>query len=153
MKAARRASLIAVLPLIGRRAARDFAADDPVFGGITGHRPSGMRIEGLLVAPLLDQKDMLVVVLWQHQIKLNAAVIAARALRMPAHQIEELTAMLSFYLKIDDDHDLTHRRSLSARLWGIIAPSAAPRQAREPKPAGDPTMAYDALRTIMPIAG
>src|SRR5271169_1049085 len=122
MKAARRASLIAVLPLIGRRAARDFAADDPVFVGITRHRPFGMRIEGLLVAPLLDQKDMLVVVLWQHQIELQAAVIAAGALRMPAHQLEELTAVRWFHLEVDDDHDLTHRRSLSARFWGIIAP-------------------------------
>src|SRR5271169_1475363 len=38
-------------------------------------------------------------------------------------------------------------------ILGIIAPTAAPMQARVPRLAGDSTMAYDALRTIMPIAG
>src|SRR5271168_3804719 len=38
-------------------------------------------------------------------------------------------------------------------ILGIIAPTAAPMQARVPRLAGDSTMAYDALRTIMSITG
>jgi hypothetical protein len=38
-------------------------------------------------------------------------------------------------------------------ILGIVAPYATLRQAPVPRTAGDSTMAYDALRTIMPIAG
>src|ERR1700719_4936277 len=90
----RSAKPMAVLLLIGRRAARDFAADDPVFVGVTRHRPLRVGIERLLVAPLLDQKDVLVVVFRQHQVELQAAAITARALRVPAHQVDELATVL-----------------------------------------------------------
>src|SRR4051794_15468098 len=75
----RSAKPMAVLLLIGRRAARDFAADDPVFVGGARHRPLRVGIERLLVAPLLDQKDVLVVVFRQHQVELQAAVIGESA--------------------------------------------------------------------------
>src|ERR1700726_1969366 len=107
----RSAKPMAVLLLIGRRAARDFAADDPVFVGVTRHRPLHVGIERLLVAPLLDQKDVLVVVFRQHQVELQTAVIAARTLRMPAHQVDELATVLRLRFELDDDHDLAHRRS------------------------------------------
>jgi hypothetical protein len=38
-------------------------------------------------------------------------------------------------------------------ISGIVAPYATLRQAPVPRTAGDSTMVYDALRTIMPIAG
>src|SRR5271168_3858474 len=107
----RSAKPMAVLLLIGRRAARDFAADDPVFVGVTRHRPLRVGIKRLLVAPLLDQKDVLVVVFRQHQVELQAAVITARALRMPAHQVDKLATVLRLHFELDDDHDLAHRRS------------------------------------------
>src|SRR5262249_37666335 len=43
---------MAVLPLIGRCAARYLAADDPVLVSGAGHRPFRVHIEGCLVAPL-----------------------------------------------------------------------------------------------------
>ena len=71
---------------------------------------------------------------------------------MPAHQLDELAAMLRLHLEFNDDHDLAHRRSLSASFRGIIGH----RPARKQAPAVSweiPRMAYDALRTILPIAG
>jgi crotonobetainyl-CoA:carnitine CoA-transferase CaiB-like acyl-CoA transferase len=47
---------------------------------------------------------------------------------------------------------LAHRRSLSATFCRIIAQAAAPYK-REPKMTGEWTMANDALRTILPLAG
>jgi hypothetical protein len=44
---------MAVLLLIGRRAARDFAADNPVFVRVAQHRPLRVGIERRLVVPLL----------------------------------------------------------------------------------------------------
>ena len=38
-------------------------------------------------------------------------------------------------------------------ILGIVALYATLRQAPVPRTAGDSTLAYDALRTIMPIAG
>ena len=142
----------AVLLLIGRRAARDFAAHDPVFVGVTRHRPLRVGVERLLVAPLLDQKDVLVVVFRQHQVELQAAVITARALRMPAHQVDELATVLRLRFELDDDHDLAHRRSFLDDFGHRCAIRHVKASARSEN-CGNSTMAYDAMRTIMPIAG
>src|SRR5260370_11670605 len=71
---------------------------------------------------------------------------------MPANQVDELATVLRLRFELDDDHDLAHGVPFSMIL-GIVAPYATLRQAPVPRTAGDSTMAYDALRTIMPIAG
>src|SRR3984893_11211148 len=127
-----------VVLLIGRRAARDFAADDPVFVGVTRHRPLRVGIERLLVAPLLDQKDELVVVFRQHQVELQAAVITARALRMPAHQVDELATVLRLRFELDDDHDLASGRTSTGktRRWRTSIELKSTWEARLPGETG-----------------
>jgi crotonobetainyl-CoA:carnitine CoA-transferase CaiB-like acyl-CoA transferase len=139
-------------PLIRWSAPRHFAADDPVFVGVTRHRPFRVCVERRLVAPFFDQNDMLIVVLRQHQVELQTAVVSPGALRVPAHKFEELSSMFGFDLEVDDNHDLAHRRSLSTAFRGIISHRLAPKQAPGFS-MGENEMAYDALRTILPIAG
>src|SRR6202008_4259430 len=83
---------------------------------------------------------------------LQAAVITARALRMPAHQVDELAMVLRLRFELDDDHDLAHRRFFLddfGHRCGIRHVRPAP----VPRTAGDSTRAYATLHTIMPIAG
>src|SRR5260370_24898998 len=71
---------------------------------------------------------------------------------MPANQVDELATVLRLRFELDDDHDLAHGVPFSMIL-GIVEPYATLRQAPVPRTAGDSTIAYFALRTIMPIAG
>ena len=59
----RRARPISALLSIGRGAARDLAAVDPVLIGLARHRPSRVHVECGLVAPFLDQKHAAIVAL------------------------------------------------------------------------------------------
>jgi hypothetical protein len=66
---------------------------------------------------------------------------------------DELATVLRLRFELDDDHDLAHRRSFLDDFGHrcAIRHVKASRLLRELR--GDSTMANDALRTIMPIAG
>ncbi len=111
-----------------------------------------MLVKRRLIAPFLYQKDVSVVTCGKHHIELKTTVITARTPRVIAHQFDELSAMLGFDLEFDDDHDLAHRRSPDAWFRGIIGHRRAPKQA-PPETRERMIMAYDALRSILPLAG
>src|SRR5205085_7768807 len=74
-------------------AARRLATDQPGLVSLAGlgqHRRLRVLIERRLVAPGLDQQDAVLVLLRQQHVELLAADLAARALRVPFDQLDEL---------------------------------------------------------------
>ena len=69
-------------------------------------------VEGRLIAPRLDQEDAALILLRHQHVKLLAAVLGARALRVPFHQFDEGAAVLGLNLELDDDHQTAHEHSL-----------------------------------------
>jgi len=70
------------------------------------------HVEGRLIAPRLDQEDAALILLRHQHVKLLAAVLGARALRVPFHQFDEGAAVLGLNLELDDDHQTAHEHSL-----------------------------------------
>ena len=70
---------------------------------------------------------------------------------MPAHQFDELAAVFGFDLEFDNDHDLVHRIPFLRHFEA--SPAIARRRRKRRSFRWEIQMAYDALRTILPIAG
>src|SRR5207302_2137384 len=127
-----------VLLLIGRRAARDFAADDPVFVGVTRHRPLRVGIEGLLVAPLLDQKTCLSSSFGS--IKSNCRQPSSRRERSACPRIRSMNWLRCSGFVSNSTTIMTWLIGVPfSMILGIVAPYATLRQAPVPRTAGDST--------------
>ena len=131
----------------GSSANRATAADDPVFVGVTRHRPFPWASDAPPPgrATSRPKRRACRARISAASVELQAAVITARALRMP-HQVDELATVLRLRFELDDDHDLADRRSFLDDFGHRCAIRHVKASARS-RTAGDSTPAYNGTCT------
>src|ERR1700722_6156305 len=105
-----------------------------------------MHVERGLVAPRLDKKDLVGIVLRLQHVELLAAIFLAAQFGGGFHQLDEVVRVLRLQFELDDDHEAAHRQFLLGRIRGIIGKAT-------PDGKRIRIMSHDALRTILPVAG